>query len=215
MGVTIVVILMLLGGLLGGTTSYMRQNMGNGQKDARTWLQQASISISAAFLVPLFLAIAKSNLLDNVIKSSPSDAFVFFSFCLLAGLTSDRFIQSISDRVLQQAREAQKMAENAEEQTKILLEQVTEPEDGDDVKSLTEDIKINEKEKKVLKALEHPIYKLRSIGGIVNDTGLSRNDVEQILEKLKSEGLVREVPKTQRPGIRWAITSKGLAALEN
>ena len=175
----------------------------------------------ASFLVPVFLALGESNLLKALLENkSPlttPDAFVFFGFCLLAGIASNRFITSLSERVLQQVRRTQEEVNEIREQTEPLLEQITESEELEEenvrvLDKIQQDL--GEEEMRVLRALvDHPRYKLRSILGIMNDTGLSREEVIRVLHDLKKKGLVREVAKLQRKGIRWSITSRGIQLL--
>ncbi len=92
--------------------------------------------IGAAFLVPLFLNLTSSNLIDKIRGNPgtttpvPADEalyFVFTGLCLLASISSTAFISSLSDKVLAQvaraeaksteaadhARSAEKKAESA------------------------------------------------------------------------------------------------------
>ena len=207
----IVLGLMLFGGLAGGTVNYLEIQ----KRGWRIWGKQVLFSTVAALLVPLFLSLAKSNLLESLLNRenllSSSDIFVFLGFCLLGGVASNRFIASLSARVLREVEQTREEVAEIREQTEPLLEQITEPEEKEWERI---EPKISEEEEQVLKALAHPRYKLRSISGIVADTGLSREDVERILHALKSKKLVMEVAKTRRKGIRWALTSRALRLLQ-
>lgn len=207
-----VIALMVFGGIAGGTVNYL-----NGEERAwRVWCKQILLSTAAAMLVPLFLALAQSSLLESMLQSknmfASSDIFVFFGFCLVGGIASNRFIATISKKVLQEIKQTQEEVKEIREQTAPFLEQITEPEESEE-ESFRNLVQVRNEERKVLKALNHPRYKLRSISGIVADTGLPREQVEKMLDELKDKGLVIEVTKTRRKGIRWMISSRGLYVL--
>jgi hypothetical protein len=63
--------------------------------------------IGAAALVPLFLQTASSQLFTSLFTSPPpptraGDLMLFASFCVLAGITAQRFIETVSDGVLKE-----------------------------------------------------------------------------------------------------------------
>lgn len=100
-----VALIMIGAGLLGATVNLALA------ADSRTWTQwrwNAAAGVGAAFLMPLFLRTISSGLLKNVLvpDPSPEDLFVFSGFCLLAATSSRKFIETLSDRVLRESREA-------------------------------------------------------------------------------------------------------------
>ncbi len=211
----VVIVLMLIGGIVGGTVNHLNLQ----EKGWRFWWKQVLTSTAAALLVPLFLALTKSDLLKSLLDNkhplfSP-DVFVFFSFCLLGGIASNRFIVSLSDKILQEVKQTKEEVSDIRKQTEPLLEQITEPDTERFFEEQEGESKeVDEEERKVLEALRHPHYKLRTISGIAVDTHLPREEVQRLLHTLKSKGLVMEVAKTRRRGIRWAITSQGLKVLK-
>ncbi len=102
-----VALIMIGAGLLGATVNLALA------ADSRTWAQwrwNAVTGIGAAFLIPLFLSIVSSKLMEGVLNPADPDRhknlFVFSGFCLLAAASSKKFIETLSDRVLQDLREA-------------------------------------------------------------------------------------------------------------
>lgn len=78
------------------------------------------IGVGASLMVPLFLNMISSNLLDVIrgtqtVPGDTSKLLVFFGFCLVAGISSRAFIRTISDRVLSEAKEAKQKARKADE----------------------------------------------------------------------------------------------------
>jgi hypothetical protein len=77
------------------------------------------LSIAAAFSVPLFLSLTKSELLKNVLATEPplkiEDWFIFFAVCLIAAIYSQVFLESVSKRLLQRVDSVeQRLHETAE-----------------------------------------------------------------------------------------------------
>ncbi len=207
----VVIVVIGLGGIIGGTINFVNDQT----KGWCAWLKQVLLSTAAALLVPLFLALARSDLLESLLQSkdiwTSSDVFVFLGFCLVGGIASNRFISSISDKILQEVKRTREEIKEIQEQTEPIVEQLTEPEEVG-VGQRTR-VQITDEERRILEALNHPHYKLRSISGIMTDTNLPREQVERLLQELKSKGLVVEVNKTQKKGIRWMISNLGLREL--
>jgi len=96
-----ITLLMVGAGLLGGITNFFR--IESDKKNLAALFGNMLMGISAALLIPLFLNMISSNL----IKESTSDnskLFILFGFCLIASLSSKAFIQTISERVLNEVK---------------------------------------------------------------------------------------------------------------
>lgn len=187
------------------------------------------LGITATFIVPLFLSMAKSDLVSNILNDGPaasdstassSDVFVFAGFCLVAAISSRTFIQSISDRILREAREARKTAEAAQVQAEQAVDSITEPEleekpasqaQGLAAGEVTPAVSVSEGGTKILRALRDRGYTLQSIGGLARGTGLQHQEVIDELDKLSSDALVRmvSIKKKGKDRIRWMITPAG------
>jgi hypothetical protein len=82
--------------------------------------------IVASLIVPLFLSLAKSDLLKTILEWKAServtDLFIFSGFCLVAAISSRNFIRAISEMAL--ARQAAKTAAQASQTaTEVKAEQ--------------------------------------------------------------------------------------------
>jgi len=108
---------MFTAGIFGGIISYfLDQDSSESNVKIRhnSLLKSVIIGVGASFLVPLFLAIISSDLL-KLDKFDPSKILVFFGFCLIAAISSRKFIVTLSERVLKEAREAKQKVKQVED----------------------------------------------------------------------------------------------------
>jgi hypothetical protein len=121
-GIWGVVGMMAVCGLAGGVVNMLTLldvggNDGRGLPATRTMVWRCLASgLLAAFLVPLFLQTISSQMLTDALDSTKGYAPVLAlaGFCLIAGVSSRAFIQTISERVLREVREAKDQASAAE-----------------------------------------------------------------------------------------------------
>jgi len=105
---------MLLAGMYGGIINYFLESDKTENRSSLTMGQMIVIGIGASFLVPLFLTLISSNLI-NLKQLEFSKVLVFFGFCLIAAISSRRFIMTISERILKEVREAKNEAARAKQ----------------------------------------------------------------------------------------------------
>lgn len=113
--VWVVILIMLAAGIFGGAVNLV---LSSEPPTRRRWVTSIVAGIGASLLIPLFLRTLSSRLLEDVLGTAPKPEgfFVLAGFCLLAAITSRSFIQSLSDRVLKEAREATRQAQIATQQ---------------------------------------------------------------------------------------------------
>jgi tetratricopeptide (TPR) repeat protein len=100
-------IMMISCGILGGLiNSYLDKSS---KEIVNTTWEYIVIGIGAALLVPLFLNMIGSTLIEGSFESLNS-TLVIMGFCLVASMTSRTFIKSISDKALQKAQSAETKA---------------------------------------------------------------------------------------------------------
>jgi len=101
-------VLMLTGGILGGTINHLldrenqlrkKETATGGYRFDDDLKKSVIIGIGAALLVPLFLKTIQSRLL-NFNEINHEHIFVFLGFCIVASISSRKFISTISDRLL-------------------------------------------------------------------------------------------------------------------
>lgn len=100
-------LIMISCGILGGLiNSYLDK----GSKDVvNTVWEYMVIGVGASLLVPLFLNMIGSTLVEGSYKNINS-TFVIMGFCLVAAMTSRTFIKTISDKAMQKAQSAETKA---------------------------------------------------------------------------------------------------------
>jgi len=121
-----VIFIMVIAGVGGGTVSYA---LSRPEKfEWRPWMWNLVAGLGASFLMPLFLRTVSSTLLSKILdgSSEPDDMLVFGAFCLLAAISSKTFIQTLSDRVLAEARRARQLAEQNREDIREASEKAKE-----------------------------------------------------------------------------------------
>ena len=219
---------MLLAGCFGGIINYFL-TLKSDPENTNVW-KSLTVGVGASFLVPLFLNMISSNLIDSIkgVGGMPGDQtklLVFAGFCLVAAISSTAFIRTLSDRILSEAKAARKEAgeaklEAAQAKDEVLevqatidpiIDKETEPEPAPD-KTLTLALTAepSENERKILDAFAQSKYTHRSLRGLSKDTGIEAGEIERLLSNLASQGLVGK--RESKNGIRWFITQKGLNA---
>jgi YEATS-Like-Associating Three TM len=226
--ILIVVVMVIVAGVIGGIINYYSADP---EQKNRNYLWKAIFSgIGAALLIPLFLRTISSNLLSSIFGNNINydDYLVFFGFCLLASISARAFIQALSQKVYKDLQEAKDKVNKVDTQLKSveknmgpLLDYFTEPDSDTEVtKEINIDLKnkTNDLDNAILQAIDsHPRLALRSVTGIKNEISkmqpVSKTDVEKGLEKLADGDLLYKIEGKE--GLRWAITHKGKALLDN
>lgn len=172
--------------------------------------------ITAALAVPLFLAVADSGTVHNVLVVLPypyKDLMVLIGFCIVAGYSSVAFLDKLSDRVLAEVAESKKVSKSAAEDAKTAKEaaetaaevsaevaenvnneataQIAGVDRGDNAfQSARAEHKLSDDQRVVLQAFYLPRPAIRSISGVARDAALSRAEAKRSLESLVDQGLL-------------------------
>jgi hypothetical protein len=223
------VAVMLLAGSFGGVINYFLTRTSDPENTSI--LKSIIIGIGASFLVPLFLNMISSNLIESIkgtndVPGDNSKLLVLAGFCLIAAISSSAFIQTLSDRVLNEARAAKKQAEEAKAEAAQAKDEVaevqasvdpiinkeTEPElapekvgDGATTEGLSDT------EKKILDAFARSTYTHRSLKGLSTDTGIPEEELHSLLAALVEKGLIA-AKRESKTGPKWFMTQRGLNA---
>lgn len=101
---------MIIAGIIGGLSNlYITENLLEKKISIRKVSGYMIISLTASFLVPLFLNTLESSLITNIIKNKDSEntneILIFFGFCVLASISSNKFIQNLSNKLLQSTQD--------------------------------------------------------------------------------------------------------------
>jgi hypothetical protein len=206
----IIILIMLISGTFGGLINYF---INNEEKKKLCILY----GLAASFMVPLFLNMISSNLLEQIhgSESKPGDPlkyFVFTGFCLVAAISSRTFIKNMIISILKKMDDEIKHTKNDVSNVKDIAELVlaakTEVDQGEEIKGQLSDDQI-----KVLKTMVKGEMVLRTIKGIAKDADLPHESVKQAINGLISKGLVRQHEREGGP--RWVITLEGRKNVPN
>src|SRR5262247_1390247 len=96
------VLVMIGAGVLGGFINYYLNR--HDQTCKHTAREYVVIGVGAALLVPLFLNMISSNLLERS-ETDTKALLVILGFCLVGAISSKAFIQTLSDQILKKAQE--------------------------------------------------------------------------------------------------------------
>ena len=223
----VVIGVILAAGFLGGLVNYFLASKDD--PEARSFGKSITLGIAASLLVPLFLNMISSNLLESIRSGASPDlsrVLVFLGFCLVAAISSTSFIKTLSDRILQEAKEAKKVARQADKKATDLestmqpiVEKETEGEESasETVASLVAQRPVvNENEKKLLQKLANGRWVLRTRTGLAKETSISKPEVDRMMDDLRRRKLVDYkwiVSRTTEKKKRWYITNEGRAVI--
>jgi hypothetical protein len=200
---TNIIIWIIIGtGLFGGLINYFRTVYKN-EIIIPEIIKPVLIGLAASALVPLFLNMISSDLLNNKDELT-MNYFVFLGFCLIAAIFSGEFIDSIGQKVLNQISEVQKEIEenNTEDDTDVTPPS-TEIFGAQNLKPLEEE----SAEYQILQSFINSKFTYRSVSGIAKQTSLDKSTTKKELIKLRKKGCVEVIQRQKGP--RWKITSEG------
>jgi hypothetical protein len=213
----LVISTMLASGVVGGLINSFL-NDPNIEKPLKWW-QHIVVGIGAAFIVPVFLNMISSTLISDIsgeVTDSKmlSKVLVLAGFCLLAAISSRAFIRSLTDRLLQEVKEAKKEAKEAKEQSTqaeniafLTVENDTPNFTPANFEALAA-TSITDEEKKILETMVESQFSMRSITGIAKDSGLAKEKVNVAISSLLGKELIAE-GKNKEGQLRWYPTTKG------
>lgn len=219
----IVGVIMLSMGILGGLVAYLATNT-----EPFCWIKlsrNVTLGLAAAILVPLFLRMISSNLVEEAVIKSDG-YFVFAGFCMVAALSSQSFISSVTRKLLNEIQEkassVEQKLEAVESNIKPFIERSEEPDSEIQRNDLEENQRLisclADFDLKILKAMDQSEYAVRTAGGICQQLNLALNSREVIRERLihlKELGLVNvmnHVPANS-PRPRWYLSVIGRSVL--
>jgi hypothetical protein len=161
--------------------------------------QHIVIGIAAAALAPLFLSLAKSSLVTDIVanKNVVEDSLIFFGISLLAATSARRFMNNSTKKVLDQLERHRSEIVATKEKTERLEEACEnakhEPAPDAKMGGISHDLSsYPPDEKRVLDVLLNGNLQKRTIEGITRDTKLPPSRIEGALKKLVKETKVVE-----------------------
>jgi hypothetical protein len=120
--VAVIIAFMVGAGLLGGAVNHYYADEDK-KAGAMTLKQCMAAGVAASFIVPVFLLLIKNDLISTILTSDKaadkvSGIFLLIGFCLIAAISSKKFINSVADLALKRADEANKVAAGADQTAK-------------------------------------------------------------------------------------------------
>lgn len=105
-------------GVIGGIIGYLDELNSTNKGGLWHFLKYLLLGLASSFIVPLFLNTISSTLIKDVLNThspgSTASLLVVAGFCLIASISSRRFIDRITDRVLEQVNKAVEAADSAQ-----------------------------------------------------------------------------------------------------
>ncbi len=213
----IIISVMVAAGTLGGSVNYFLTRKADPESSFK---KSIVVGIAAAFLVPLFLNMISSNLIE-AIRGNPSTApdlskiLVFAGFCLIAAISSKAFIKTLSERILKDVEEAKRGVEEAKKEIKetkkeaeeaknVALSAQEKASEADAIvqNNIEPDSKensdfraatpasISENERKILQEFAVGDRLYRTRTSVARRTEILKAEVDRIVDELKEKGLV-------------------------
>lgn len=201
---TVLALLMATCGLLGGLVNYWGALQVREENEAHPLLKRISAGLAASFVVPLFLNMISSSLVADS-REEPLKLLVIAGFCIVAAIFSRTFLESISRRVLNQVEQLDRDQRSLREDVEPVI--VKEQEPTTEELSTVSRAHLDPCDKDVLEALANPKWSMRSLNGIMKETGLGESEAKASLARLCDGGLVRKNTKNHKAW--WWLTSEG------
>jgi outer membrane murein-binding lipoprotein Lpp len=215
----VVVLVVLITGLLGGIRNWIWEDLP--QRDqvvtGRFWARILD-GIIAASAVPLFLTVIGNEKVtplfsnDGIWNAAYAQALlILISFCALAAVFSQRFLNSLSEKVMQLNEKVDRVEQKVEQSAVVADLQI----EADLPAAVTAAESAPSQELSgstltVLRALGSGQFLMRSKSGLSESTSLSVDAVSGALTELEGFGLVRKLSTSK--GDRWALTDEGRMA---
>ena len=191
-------------GLLGGLVNYWSAPPASAQSESYPFLKRVSAGLAASFAVPLFLNMISSSLVADS-KTDPLKLLVIAGFCIVAAISSKAFIESLSKRLLNQVEQLDRDQKTLREDVEPVLAKEKEPVANQ--VAIASRIDLDDDDKKVLEVLANPKWSMRSLSGIMTDTGFKDIKAAWSLTKLCDQALARKNTKDGKDW--WWLTTEG------
>jgi hypothetical protein len=224
--ITTVIILIFLTGFIGGLANYLSIKEYK-EQTWRNFFNSVLLGFIGASLVPLFLQLTSSKLLENC-GLCYTTFLVLSGYMLIASIFSKRLIDNLGKKIF-----------NLEDIKKEIEKAETEPEAKEDLpknerdeleeKLKTETKKLNETQNltneekdqaiddtnKLLANMQGSRYKFRTLSGLAKSTQFGENKVFVILSVLKSKNIVEEVTKDGKTYFKLSDRGQSLRLLKH
>jgi len=227
----IILISIIVGiGCLAGYSNYLNVKSLESNKSFEINKRKFIISaIGSASLVPLLLNMLSSNLIKDTKDFDQINYFVFAGFCFIAGFFSERFINSMGEKILrdlektkEKVNEAISSVKENEEKIDFIVSSESDIDDSEiqskiNLSDLTSqspfaDDDITMQTDKVIKSFAGK-NRFRTVQGISKELNYTPLIVESILNGFQSHGVTKKLKGKDNREL-WALTQLGNVMLE-
>jgi len=201
------------GGLLGGLINILRERrLAVPERDpAKTaWVSQVLTcalpilqGLAAAAVVPLFLSLTKSTLLEDSLRADV-DRAVLLGLAIVASVSAKPFLDSITKRALQDIEETKNRVDDLESE----IDEGSEPGAVGSMRSGVTSASniLADEHTNLLSALRSSKWIRRTAEGLSREVGRSPRDVAVDLDQLADWGyLKRHEPTPTQRRVRWSL----------
>jgi DNA-binding MarR family transcriptional regulator len=218
----LILTIIVVAGILGGFVNFLLAKPDDLPTPSKT--RSVVIGLAASALVPLFLNMISSNLVDLIKGGDNMKLLVMFGFCLVAAISSTAFIRTLSDRVLSEVKQAKREALEAKAEVSEVhqaIQPIVDKETESDPAELAATVQqtisdLTASQQKLLSALSSGEWTLRSESGLAKEIAVDRSEVATLLQELHNRGLVgRSHVSGGKRGTRFYITDAGRNALKH
>lgn len=218
--ILLLIFIMFLTGVFGGLINYSMKKSSEPikriMKIDRELFKSLVLGIGAAFLVPLFLNTISSDIVSSKITNN-YNYLIFSGFCLIASISAQKFIVSITDSVLKILESRVNDVINRVERVEAGVAE-NDSKDNDTDVDVERNLKafnhlvIDEnqpRELKILNAIYYSRYVFRTLKGLSTATKLSIEETESCIKEMIKDGLIGQV---ELEGVtKFYATEKGRA----
>lgn len=206
----LILFIMLIAGLLGGTANYFLADRPN-EPAKRDWLKYLVFGIVAALTVPLFLNMISSTLLEGA-RTKPVDFFAFGGFCLIYVVASRRLMENVAQMLKGQIDPVKReLSLLKERQQADSATQCLSPENMPVPQQEPSDV-LSYNDIEILRALAAENFIYGNLAAICECTGLTREFVSQRIAIMKTIGMI-ETRINEKNVLHWSVSSRGKAVL--
>lgn len=218
-------------GLFGGIINFLLLDPSQNSGKLKLW-RSLAIGLGAATLVPLFLQTISSDLINQT-QQHPENYLVYAGFCIVAAIFSRRFIDTLGERILNEAKGANVQAAAANTTANQALETVKQhaalitpiitrnseppaapPTDQAPVTAAATPTSpaptVSALGQSILGVMKSSNYTYRNADGISQEVNASSADVTAALNELQSDGFVQSIPMPNNAPPQWALTGDGM-----
>lgn len=216
--------------IVGGFAGYINSLRNIRSKEKTKTIRFIFSGVGAAILVPLFLNMLSSDLIKFANDYDQINYFVFAGFCFIAGYFSDKFIDSIGDKLLKELQQTKEKVDSTSDKLEkttrefqesndivnALIENETEVDDIDlnqiDLETVVDQTTIEDDSmatqiNNVLNAFNGR-YKFRTTKGIAKQLNYTETMVDIVLNALEKQGFMRKL-STDKSKELWALSKLG------